>query len=102
LPPLSPDAELALFRALQEGLANIARHAQARRVDVSIAAMGSTVTLLVVDDGVGFSAGAANNGAMGLTGMRERVAALGGTLAIDSTAGRGTRLRITLDVEAPK
>lgn len=102
LAPLSPDAELALFRALQEGLANIARHAQARRVDVSISATGGTVTLLVVDDGVGFAANAANNGAMGLTGMRERVAALGGTLTIDSTAGRGTRLRITLDAEAPK
>jgi signal transduction histidine kinase len=102
LPSLSADAELALFRALQEGLANVVRHADARRVNVSISATHGVVTMVVADDGVGFSAGAANGGAMGLTGMRERVAALGGTVAIDSTAGSGTRLRITLDVEAPK
>lgn len=102
LPPLSADAELALFRALQEGLANVARHAEARRVDVSIMTDGATVTLVVADDGVGFSVGAAHNGGMGLTGMRERVAALGGTVVIDSAAGNGTRLRITLDVEAPQ
>jgi signal transduction histidine kinase len=102
LPPLSADAELALFRALQEGLANVARHAQARRVDVSIAASDGVVTLLVADDGVGFPVDTANSGAMGLTGMRERVAALGGTVNIDSTAENGTCLRITLDVEAPQ
>jgi signal transduction histidine kinase len=96
IPPLAPDAELALFRALQEGLANIARHAQARHIEIALAAYGSEVILTVADDGVGFTPGTHATGGMGLTGMRERVAAEGGSVTIEPRASGGTALRITL------
>lgn len=103
LPAVSPDAELALFRALQEGLANVARHAQARRVEITLsAAAGGDVALTVTDDGVGVKAGTGDNGAMGLTGMRERVAALGGSMTIDSVPNGGTQLRIILGARESK
>ena len=98
VPALAPEAELALFRALQEALANVARHAEARHVDVALAASALEVTLTVADDGVGIPAGALERGAMGLTGMRERVAAQGGSMTIGSGVDGGTRLRITLAV----
>lgn len=96
---LSPDAELALFRALQEGLANVARHADARRVDVALSLLDERVTLTITDDGIGMRTDDHSHDTMGLTGMRERVAALGGALAIDSAAGTGTRLSISLAAE---
>jgi signal transduction histidine kinase len=96
LPAIAPDAELALFRALQEGLSNVARHAHAQRVEITLAAASGDIALTVTDDGVGVAAGAAASGAMGLTGMRERVAALGGSVTIDSVPNGGTQLRITL------
>lgn len=99
MPPLSAAAELALFRALQEGLANVARHSRANRVDVTLTALSREVTLTVLDNGVGIPAGAPMNGAMGLTGMRERVAGVGGTMAIERAAPSGTRLSITIRSE---
>ena len=110
LPPLSADAELALFRALQEALSNVARHAEARRVSVLVTVEGGEIVLRVTDDGRGLPAGAGRDlaetlagferaGHMGLAGMRERLAALGGTLrcgAGDADTARGVRLEIRL------
>ena len=96
---LADDAELALFRALQEGLANVARHADARRVDVLLTARDGRITLAIADDGVGMRANHHERDTMGLTGMRERVSAIGGTLHIDSDAGKGTRLLISLTTD---
>ncbi|HYV98321.1 MAG TPA: sensor histidine kinase, partial [Gemmatimonadaceae bacterium] len=96
LPALSPDAELALFRALQEGLANIVRHAEAASVEVTLSARDGVVTLSIADDGVGIRPGAGSPGAMGLTGMRERVAALGGSVVVEPRTTGGTEIRITL------
>lgn len=99
-PRLSEDAELALFRALQEALANVARHAAAHRVDVSLAASNGSVTLHVRDDGRGMTAdvlaAAAERGRMGLAGMRERISALGGVLAFSTQARQGTHLQVTV------
>src|SRR4029453_16192174 len=81
LPGLEKDAELALFRAVQEGLANVARHAKAESVEVTLREEGARVLLELVDDGHGpINPDQAGNGAgrMGLTGMRERFASLGG------------------------
>jgi signal transduction histidine kinase len=99
-PLLSPDAELALFRALQEGLANITRHADARMVTVTLATTPDMVTLAIIDDGKGMTSSSHSHTTMGLTGMRERVTALGGTLDIHSASGAGTELRIALRAAA--
>jgi signal transduction histidine kinase len=90
-----PDVETALYRVVQEALTNVARHAGATRVGVMIGKRDGQAVAVVEDDGRGFDpeeptpAGAARP-ALGLIGMRERVALLGGTLEIESTAGEGT------------
>ena len=90
--------ETALYRVVQEALTNVARHAQATRVDVVLERRGDQVIVLIEDDGVGFDARAAiQSGRLGLVGIRERVGMLGGTLAIESTVGAGT----TVLVEVP-
>ena len=102
LPPLAKDAELAIFRALQEALANVARHAGAHAVRVTIGGGGGgPVTLEVRDDGCGLPAGAEpraleHTGHMGLAGMRERIAALGGRVELASRPGNGLTLSVYL------
>jgi signal transduction histidine kinase len=105
LPPLSKDAELAFFRALQEALSNVARHAGAHAVSIRLTSGGNAVTLEVADDGRGIPEGAdprdfERNGHMGLAGMRERIGALGGSVQLDGTPGRGARLSIRLPLAA--
>jgi signal transduction histidine kinase len=87
--PLPVDVEATLLRTAQEALANVAKHASASRVGLTLSYMDELVTLDIRDDGVG---GAAPGGGFGLTGMRERLAGLQGTLAIESEAGAGTAL----------
>ena len=100
LPPLTAEAELALYRALQEGLSNAARHSGARAVDVILALDGDAVALSVRDDGRGLGDGAPGaRGGTGISGMRERVGALGGRLLLFEPAGGGTELRVELPVE---
>ncbi|MDP9082782.1 MAG: histidine kinase [Pseudomonadota bacterium] len=87
----------ALYRVVQEGMTNVARHANAARVSIRISSAtaasgdGALVAAVLEDDGVGFDSNTITKG-FGLLGMRERVAGLGGTLTIDSAAGGGTRL----------
>jgi two-component system sensor histidine kinase UhpB len=92
LPALSVEAELAIFRAAQEALANVIRHADARNAQVTLEHADGGVRLTVRDDGIGFPPGAdlvsfERDGHLGLVGMRERIAALGGTLQVMSIAG---------------
>ena len=92
LPPLAEEAELALFRALQEALSNVARHATARCVDVRVRVVGDDVELAVRDDGRGFASATTREASatgMGLAGMRERLGALGGALELHSQNGGG-------------
>ncbi len=89
---LPPAAELALAMGLREAVTNIVRHADAHRVDVELASGQGGVRLAISDDGRG---GIGREGT-GLTGMRERLAALGGRLDIDSPPGGGTRLVLQL------
>jgi NarL family two-component system sensor histidine kinase LiaS len=85
--------EQALFRVAQEALTNVARHADATRVTVELEATPEAVVLQVDDDGMGFDPASIPSGpTMGLQGMRERLAALGGELTVDAAPGRGTRL----------
>ncbi len=92
--PLLPEIEVALLRTAQEALANVAKHAGASRVGLTLSYMEDLVTLDVRDDGAGFDPGgvAAGGGAggFGLTTMRERVRRIAGTLAVESEPGAGT------------
>jgi len=92
LPPL---VQTTAYRILQEALTNVARHARARAVGVELSHEGTTLQLVVRDDGVGFDTGAALHHAsgLGLHGMQERVALLGGSVEIESTPGHGTVVR---------
>lgn len=89
LPPLSHDSELALFRALQEALSNVIRHAEASRVHIALECSDLVVSLSVRDDGCGQDAVRGQEEHMGLTGMRERITALGGSVDVYSEVGRG-------------
>ncbi|MFD2024324.1 sensor histidine kinase [Promicromonospora aerolata] len=89
--PLAPAAEVALFRAAQESLTNVARHAAASRVGVTLSYLDDTVLLDVRDDGSGFSPEAVAP-AFGLTTMRERLAGVGGALVVESSPGEGTAI----------
>lgn len=98
LPPpgLSPDIERGLSLVLREAATNIARHAHAGTAQVRFTRDGSQLQVLVADDGRG---GIGDDG-NGLGGMRERVAKLGGTLAIESPRGHGTRLQLRVPLAA--
>lgn len=97
-----PDATAtALFRIVQEAFTNVLRYAAARSVHVSLRADGEQLILSVADDGCGFDPTSVTAGEhFGLVGMRERVAALHGTLDIDSAAGEGTRITVHLPLPA--
>jgi signal transduction histidine kinase len=99
LPPLSREAELALFRALQEALSNVLRHAEAGSVDIGISISAAGVLLQVSDDGRGLPPGMTTErleleGHMGLAGMRERITALGGSVRIRRKDGAGALLEV--------
>nr|WP_157297125.1 sensor histidine kinase [Actinoplanes globisporus] len=89
--PLLPEIETTLLRTAQEALANVARHAQATRVFLTLSYMEDVVTLDVRDDGVGFDPSASPDASSyGLSAMRERVLRVAGTLAVESEPGAGT------------
>ena len=99
LPPLPEDAELALFRGVQEGLSNVARHADAARVTVALTEDASGLTVLLQDDGRGLNDGGGTEERMGLAGMRERFAVQGGRVTLETAPGQGVRLRLWLPTE---
>jgi signal transduction histidine kinase len=95
--PMHTDVEVTLLRAAQEALANVAKHAKASRVGLTLSYMEDMVTLDVRDDGVGFEpeakrANGSAHGGFGLAGMRQRVQRLAGRLAIESEPGGGTAI----------
>ncbi|MEO8011286.1 MAG: sensor histidine kinase, partial [Dokdonella sp.] len=93
---LPPHVETVLALTVRESITNILRHARAARAEVSLETRADEVRLVITDDGRGSDVVPGN----GLTGMRERVEALGGTLRIDSIAGRGTRLEVRVPAQA--
>jgi PAS domain S-box-containing protein len=101
LPPEAPElpreAATAVFRIFQEALTNVARHARAHTARVTLATDAERLTLEIEDDGEGIRAeAAANPRSLGLLGMRERAAILGGDVAIAPVAPRGTRVTLRL------
>jgi len=93
--------EMALFRILQEALTNVERHAHAQRVTLSLTQIGDGIHLTIQDDGVGFdpdllSARQAGEGGLGLLGMRERSASVGGDFKIKSVRLAGTEIKVRI------
>jgi two-component system, NarL family, sensor histidine kinase UhpB len=92
-PGLDGDAELVIYRVAEEALTNIARHANAQRVDLRLAREPGLVVLTVTDDGVGVGH---NGERTGILGMRERATRVGGHLSIRAREGGGTEVRLEL------
>ncbi len=88
----APDIEAVAFYTVREALANVAKHSGASVARVHLTVAGSRLRVEVVDDGSGFAASHGNALQGGLTNIRDRVAAVGGTLTLDSGSGPGTRL----------
>jgi signal transduction histidine kinase len=97
--PLSPDTEEHLYRIGQEALANVAKHAQAMNVHVTVSSNGELVVLEVRDDGRGFDPTATYVGHHGLESMRSRAAEIGTDIRVDSGPDRGTLVRVELPVD---
>ncbi len=89
---LPGEVETALYRVVQESLTNIVKHAGARSVSVSVARRESGVAAVIEDDGAGFDPRTVRDDAVGLLGMRERLALLDGRLEIESRPGAGSTL----------
>lgn len=103
---LTEEIQITLYRLLQEALNNVTKHAKAKHVDVLLERYGDHVSLIVEDDGIGFEAGrvfGAEHTGLGLIGMRERAALLGGNVDIESHVGDGTTFvaRIPIRGAAP-
>jgi signal transduction histidine kinase len=101
--PLRPGVELQLVRIVQEALTNVRKHARASHARVEIRRHNGKVVALVIDDGVGFTAGGPRRSEFpqfGLTTMRERAEGVGGTLAVEATPGAGTTVRFEVPLAA--
>ena len=87
------DTALSLYRIVQEALANVARHAAADSVDITLAGEPDSLTLFVRDSGRGFNPDAVKErGGLGLISMRQRAELIGGTLEVQSGFGQGTQI----------
>jgi signal transduction histidine kinase len=89
---LPPEAETALYRIVQEALTNVVKHADARRVSITLVRKEASAVVVIEDDGRGFDPEAVRAGALGFTGMRERVELVGGRLTVETSPGAGTTL----------
>jgi len=101
---LPPQVEIALFRIVQEAVSNIAGHARAESTYISLEFKDKSVAVHAEDDGIGFNlsqvlSSTGGKEGMGLLGMKERAELLGGTLAIDTTPGGGTRVSVEIPVD---
>jgi two-component system sensor histidine kinase UhpB len=104
---LHPNLETLLFRIAQEGVNNVLRHSNASHVTVRLVQENDHLRLEVIDDGLGFNVSHSQGLALpekrlGLLGIRERAALVGGEVFIDSAPGRGTRLQVNVPLEQPE
>jgi signal transduction histidine kinase len=96
---LPADVETALYRIVQESLTNVVKHAQARRVSILLTRRPVSVAAVIEDDGRGFDPDHVDDTGVGLLGMRERLALLGGRLNVESRPGSGTTLAAEVPLE---
>jgi signal transduction histidine kinase len=94
---LAEPVETTLYRIVQESLTNVAKHAEAQRISITLTRKPGAVVAIVEDDGKGFDPHAGGADGLGLVGMRERLALVGGRLRIEAAAGAGT----TIAAEVP-
>ena len=92
------DVEQAVYRFIQEALANVSRHSKAKRVDISLVYNPESLQVIIADDGHGFDMNQKAKG-MGLRSMRERISSIRGTVQIQSAPGQGTRLIAQLPIK---
>ena len=105
--PLPAEVRHNLFLAFKEALNNAVRHAEAHEVRIALEVKPSGLTLSVEDDGRGFALGAehcnaSSRGSRGLVGMKERLAKIGGRLELESSLGKGTRVRFVVPLQETK
>jgi signal transduction histidine kinase len=102
IPRLVPSMEMTFLRIAQEALMNIARHAHAGQVRVSLWQEGPMICMVVQDNGSGIASWQEANrpGSHGLTIMRERAEAFGGSLKVSSAPGKGTRVEVKIPIES--
>ncbi len=98
---LPPDSQLVVYRLVQEAITNITKHSQAKQVWITLRASEGQAHVSVRDDGVGFDPARQPRSTFGLIGMRYRVAAEGGQLALSSAPGQGTCIEATLPEMSP-
>ncbi|MGH9324102.1 MAG: sensor histidine kinase, partial [Vicinamibacteria bacterium] len=102
-PRLPPEVQVCLFRIAQEALRNAARHSRASEVNLSLQTNNGIIQLTVSDDGVGFDpAQTSFRRSLGHASMRERARLVDGTLEVESSPGRGTRVAVSLPVKAAR
>jgi signal transduction histidine kinase len=107
--PLPADVSAVLYRLVQEGLTNVLKHAGAGKVSIVLEKKPEGLALILEDDGVGFNPDNVGRDAsragrapgLGLSGMRERVALLGGTIAVESAPGKGCTIFVQIPLEEP-
>lgn len=106
-PKLTPGQSIALFRVVQEALNNVAKHAQARHVDVVLFSRADELTLEIRDDGKGLPRGTdrrgdnvGRSGAFGIIGMRERILSLGGWMDVTGAPGKGTTVMVGIPMKS--
>jgi signal transduction histidine kinase len=101
---LNPEQKTVLYRVAQEGLTNVAKHAHARRVNVTLRALDYGIQMQIQDDGRGFQVdrppAAPANRRLGLLGMRERVRLIHGRCSVTSARGKGTAIVVEVPVKA--
>lgn len=97
---ITPDTAINIYRILQEAMSNIVRHSKTKKAFVSLQVEGAEIALDVSDEGCGLGNMASKKLSFGLLGMRERANMSGGQFVIDSAPGKGTRVKVTIPVEA--
>jgi signal transduction histidine kinase len=97
---LPPEIETTLYRVVQEALTNVVKHAGAEHASIVISSRNRSVAATIDDDGRGFDVGDVRAGALGLLGMRERLALVGGTLAVESSPESGTTIAAQVPLNA--
>jgi signal transduction histidine kinase len=99
---LPPEVTIALYRIVQEALTNVVKYAKARHVDVELVQDAEGLSLVLQDDGIGLPAGADTNAlSHGISGMRQRVRALGGEFNIRGKPRAGTTLEVNIPIKRP-
>jgi signal transduction histidine kinase len=95
------EAEINIYRIVQESLNNVIKHSEASEAEITIKKSETEVVITIKDDGRGFDADniKSNGGGLGLVGLKERTNMLGGAISINSSVGNGTEIKVILPIK---